>query len=102
MSRVEGNPSAVQAEMAAVHKLAGNAHIIGLTGVPGSGKSTLVRAMAGAIRATGRTVGIVAIDPSSPYSGGAILGDRVRMSDLATDAGVFIPLPRHPAVRLVA
>ncbi len=69
---------------------AGSAHIIGLTGVPGSGKSTLVRALAQQFRASGRTVGIVAIDPSSPFSGGAILGDRVRMGELAGDDGVFI------------
>ena len=80
----------VAAIMAEIHKHAGKAHVIGLTGVPGSGKSTLVHAMAKALRAVGRTVGIVAVDPSSPYSGGAILGDRIRMGDLATDDGVFI------------
>ena len=90
MSRAEGRPDDVADIMADVHKNAGRAHVIGLTGVPGSGKSTLVHAMAKRFRADGRTVGIVAVDPSSPYSGGAILGDRVRMSDLATDEGVFI------------
>jgi len=90
MSRVEGRSGDVAELMAEIHKHAGRAHVIGLTGVPGSGKSTLVHAMAKALRASGRTVGIVAVDPSSPYSGGAILGDRVRMSDLATDEGVFI------------
>jgi LAO/AO transport system kinase len=74
----------------AVYARAGRAHTIGLTGVPGSGKSTMVRAMAQQLRAAGRTVGIVAIDPSSPFSGGAILGDRVRMGELAGDDGVFI------------
>ncbi len=73
-----------------IYKRAGNAHTIGLTGVPGSGKSTMVTALAKKFRAFGRTVGIVAVDPSSPFSGGAILGDRVRMSDLAGDDGVFI------------
>jgi len=90
MSRAEGRPDDVADIMADVHKNAGRAHVVGLTGVPGSGKSTLVHAMAKRFRADGRTVGIVAVDPSSPYSGGAILGDRVRMSDLATDEGVFI------------
>ena len=75
---------------AALFRLAGRAHVVGLTGVPGSGKSTLVRALAKRLRASGRTVGIVAVDPSSPYSGGAILGDRVRMSEIAGDPGVFI------------
>lgn len=90
MSKVEGRPADVADTMAAIHKATGRAHVIGLTGVPGSGKSTLVHAVAKAYRASGRTVGVVAVDPSSPYSGGAILGDRVRMSDLATDNGVFI------------
>ena len=90
MSRAEGRPGDVADIMADVYKNTGRAHVIGLTGVPGSGKSTLVHAMAKRFRNDGRTVGIVAVDPSSPYSGGAILGDRVRMSDLATDDGVFI------------
>jgi GTPase len=68
----------------------GRAHVIGITGSPGSGKSTLVRALARVARQRGRTVGILAVDPSSPYSGGAILGDRIRMNDLALDPGVFI------------
>ena len=93
MSRAEGRTGDVADIMADVHKNAGRAHVIGLTGVPGSGKSTLVHAMARRFRADGRTVGIVAVDPSSPYSGGAILGDRVRMSDLATDEGGGYSLP---------
>ena len=69
---------------------AGRAHVVGITGVPGSGKSTLVARLAACIRAAGRTVAIVAIDPSSPFSGGSILGDRIRMGDLGGDPGVFV------------
>jgi LAO/AO transport system kinase len=68
----------------------GNAYMIGVTGVPGAGKSTLVDRLAAHYRAQGRTVGIIAVDPTSPYTGGAILGDRVRMQGHATDAGIFI------------
>ena len=76
--------------LAEIFRRAGNAHVIGITGVPGSGKSALVRGLAKAVRSSGRRVGIVAIDPSSPFSGGAILGDRVRMTELTGDDGVFI------------
>jgi len=68
----------------------GQAYVIGITGPPGSGKSTLVNALARAYRERGETVGIVAVDPSSPFTGGALLGDRVRMQDVAGDPGVFI------------
>ena len=68
----------------------GRAYLIGITGPPGAGKSTLVDRLTAAIRATGKTVGVVAVDPTSPFSGGAILGDRVRMQAHAGDAGVFI------------
>ncbi|RAL23534.1 methylmalonyl Co-A mutase-associated GTPase MeaB [Lujinxingia litoralis] len=68
----------------------GGAYILGVTGNPGSGKSTLVNRLIGALRARGKTVGCVAIDPTSPFSGGAILGDRVRMQQHAMDPGVFI------------
>jgi LAO/AO transport system kinase len=68
----------------------GHAYLIGVTGPPGAGKSTLVDRMTTALRATGKTVGVVAVDPTSPFSGGAILGDRVRMQAHAGDAGVFI------------
>jgi LAO/AO transport system kinase len=68
----------------------GRAYLIGVTGPPGAGKSTLVDRLTAEIRATGRTVGIVAVDPTSPFSGGAILGDRVRMQAHAGDAAVFI------------
>lgn len=69
---------------------AGRARVVGVTGAPGVGKSTLVDALALAVRARGETVGIVAVDPSSPFSGGAILGDRIRMQDATMDAGVFM------------
>jgi LAO/AO transport system kinase len=69
---------------------AGRAHIIGITGVPGAGKSTLTDRLIAGLRHTGSTVGVVAVDPSSPLSGGAILGDRVRMQRHTTDPGVFI------------
>src|SRR5205823_13968482 len=69
---------------------AGKAHVIGITGVPGSGKSTMVSVLAGHLRKAGHKIGIIAIDPSSPYSGGSIMGDRIRMSDLAGDEGVYI------------
>ena len=68
----------------------GRAYLIGVTGPPGAGKSTLVDKLTTAIRATGRTVGVVAVDPTSPFTGGAILGDRVRMQTHAGDPGVFI------------
>ena len=90
ISRAEsGKPEAREA-LARLYKLAGRAHVVGITGVPGSGKSTLIGKLVQKLRAQGGKVGIVAIDPSSPYSGGAILGDRVRMSETAIDPGVFI------------
>ncbi|OFW40455.1 MAG: hypothetical protein A3J28_16915 [Acidobacteria bacterium RIFCSPLOWO2_12_FULL_60_22] len=77
----------------------GRAHVVGITGSPGSGKSTLARALARVARQRGLTVGIVAVDPSSPFSGGAILGDRIRMNDVAVEMGVFIrSLATHGAL----
>jgi len=73
-----------------LYRHTGRAYILGITGAPGAGKSTLVDCVTERLRAEGKTVGIVAIDPTSPYSGGAILGDRIRMSRHALDEGVFI------------
>jgi LAO/AO transport system kinase len=90
ISRAEAGNAEDREALAMAYKLAGRAHVIGITGVPGSGKSTLVGTLAQKLRTKGRKIGIVAVDPSSPYSGGSILGDRVRMSGLATDPGVYI------------
>ena len=90
ISRAEANVPEARAALSAIYQKAGRAHIIGLTGVPGSGKSTLVASLTARMREKGEKVGIVAVDPSSPYSGGAILGDRIRMTDLANDPGVYI------------
>jgi LAO/AO transport system kinase len=90
ISRAEAGVPEARTALAEVYRRAGSAHVIGLTGVPGSGKSTLVAKLTAELRARGEKVGIVAIDPSSPYSGGAILGDRIRMTELANDPGVFI------------
>ncbi len=76
--------------MRVIHPHTGSAHIIGITGVMGSGKSTLIYELTREYRKKGLKVGIVAIDPTSPFSGGALLGDRIRMMELATDKGVFI------------
>jgi len=87
---VENNsPDAVK-EMKKLHKHTGNAHVIGVTGVMGSGKSTLILELTLAYRKEGKKIGIIAIDPTSPFTGGALLGDRIRMMELSTDSGVFI------------
>jgi LAO/AO transport system kinase len=75
---------------ALAHPLGGRTYTIGMTGAPGAGKSTLTNALCGRVRAGGDTVSVLAVDPSSPFSGGAILGDRVRMADHALDDGVYI------------
>lgn len=90
MSRAEAGSDEVRPALGEIYKASGKAHIVGLTGVPGSGKSTLVSKLVAAIREDGRKVGVIAIDPSSPFSGGSILGDRIRMSNLAMDDGVYI------------
>ncbi len=90
ISRAEAALPEAREALAEIYARAGKAHVIGITGVPGSGKSTLVSTLTERLRAAGSRVGIVAIDPSSPYSGGSILGDRIRMTDLVNDPGVFI------------
>jgi LAO/AO transport system kinase len=90
ISRAEAGIPEARAAIGEIYRKAGRAHIIGITGVLGSGKSTLVGKLVEKLRNKGVKVAIVAIDPSSPYSGGAILGDRIRMSHLALDPGVFI------------
>jgi LAO/AO transport system kinase len=90
ITRVENDDSAARSAIKALYRDTGKAHIIGVTGPPGTGKSTLVNEMTKVIRQSGLQVGIVAVDPSSPFTGGALLGDRIRMRDLSGDEGVFI------------
>jgi GTPase len=82
-------PAAIRT-LKSLYRHTGRAYILGVTGAPGAGKSTLVNRLVARFRGAGKSVGIVAIDPTSPYSGGAILGDRIRMQDHALDDGVFI------------
>ncbi|MCK5636196.1 MAG: methylmalonyl Co-A mutase-associated GTPase MeaB, partial [Thermoplasmatales archaeon] len=86
----ENNDPIAAKAMKIIHPKTGNAHVIGITGVMGSGKSTLIYELTREYRKKGLKVGIIAIDPTSPFSGGALLGDRIRMMELATDDGVFI------------
>ncbi len=90
ISQVEDDDSLAAQTLAAIYGHTGHARVAGVTGSPGTGKSTLVSELAKAYRRAGQTVGIVAVDPTSPFTGGAILGDRIRMRDLAGDPGVFI------------
>ena len=90
ISLVEDASPALREVMALLAPRAGHARVVGLTGPPGVGKSTSTSALVAAYRRRGMKVGVLAVDPSSPFSGGALLGDRVRMQDHATDDGVFI------------
>ena len=90
LTQIENGMPEAEAALGALFAHTGRAHLIGVTGPPGSGKSSLVNELAKAMRRAGRTVAVVAVDPSSPFTGGAILGDRIRMRDLAGDPGVFI------------
>ncbi|MFT5441359.1 MAG: LAO/AO transport system kinase [Myxococcota bacterium] len=85
----ERDPDGIEA-LKKIYPASGNAYLVGVTGPPGAGKSTLVSALVAELRKREKTVGVIAVDPTSPYSGGAILGDRVRMQQHATDEGVFI------------
>ncbi|KOG85081.1 methylmalonyl Co-A mutase-associated GTPase MeaB [Streptomyces varsoviensis] len=90
ISLVEGASPQLREVMAALAPLTGGAYVVGLTGSPGVGKSTSTSALVSAYRRAGKRVGVLAVDPSSPFSGGALLGDRVRMSEHASDPGVYI------------
>jgi LAO/AO transport system kinase len=90
ISIAENNGTLAREALKALYPYTGKAHVIGVTGAPGTGKSTLVNELAKEFRLRGFKVGIVAVDPTSPFTGGAILGDRIRMRDLYNDPGVFI------------
>ena len=90
ISLVEDGHPALREVMAALAPHSGTAHVIGITGSPGVGKSTSTNALVGAFRKRGKRIGVLAVDPSSPFSGGALLGDRVRMQDHALDPEVYI------------
>jgi LAO/AO transport system kinase len=90
MRLIDDAQPAAEGELRALFPSTGRAQLIGITGNPGSGKSTLVDRLIAHLRGMGKTVGVVAVDPTSPFTGGAILGDRIRMQDHALDPGVFI------------
>src|SRR6266852_3268709 len=90
ITRVENRGAGIPEIMRAVQPRLGRAHVLGITGPPGAGKSTLVDRIISRLRAEGAAVGVLAVDPSSPFTGGAVLGDRIRMQAHALDPGVFI------------
>ena len=90
ITEVENETTEMSAILRATQPQLGKAAIVGFTGAPGTGKSTLISAYIKVLRAHDKTVGVVAVDPSSPFSGGAILGDRIRMAEHTTDSGVFV------------
>ena len=90
ITRAEAGHGEAAPALAEIYRHTGRAHIVGITGVPGAGKSTLVSCLIRAFAEQGHKVGVVAVDPSSPFSGGAILGDRVRMSDAASASRAFV------------
>jgi len=90
MRLIDDAQPAAEGELRALFPSTGRAQLIGITGNPGAGKSTLVDRLIAHLRGMGKTVGVVAVDPTSPFTGGAILGDRIRMQDHALDPGVFI------------
>jgi len=85
----DDEPEATEA-LARIHPHTGRAHVVGFTGPPGVGKSSLINRLVRTFRGRGKKVGVVAVDPTSPYTGGAVLGDRIRMADTGVDPGVFI------------
>jgi LAO/AO transport system kinase len=90
ISLIEDDEPAAADALARVYRHTGRAHIVGFTGAPGVGKSSLINRLVRHYRSLGKKVGVIAVDPSSPYSGGAVLGDRIRMADTGSDPGVFI------------
>ncbi|MDD9995064.1 MAG: methylmalonyl Co-A mutase-associated GTPase MeaB [Dehalococcoidia bacterium] len=90
LTSLEREPSAIASIMASVHAKTGQAYVVGVTGPPGAGKSTVVDSLATALRAIDQTVGVVAVDPTSTFTGGAVLGDRIRMAEHHADRGVFV------------